>query len=120
MRRLFCCDEVWRRCMPVSRRKFAIGMAAAAAVVTSKSTRLLAQSSCPFRLAVINDEISPDFDHACYVASHDFGLGWIELRNRWGKSLTNLSDNELSDAKKILLKYNLKVTDLASPLFKTD
>ena len=34
-----------------------------------------ASMSCPFRLSVINDEISADFDHACSVAANDFGLG---------------------------------------------
>jgi len=92
-----------------------------AAVAATTVSRTFAQSStCPFRLAVINDEISPDFDHACYVASHDFGLSWIEIRNLWGKALTSLSQDEITEAKKILAKYNLKVTDLASPLFKTD
>jgi sugar phosphate isomerase/epimerase len=101
----------------INRREFTMGIAAAAA-----SIKLAAQAAknCPFRLAVINDEICPDFDHACYVASHDFGLEWIELRDLWGTTLTKLSAAQLSEAKKILAKYNLKVTDLASPLFKTD
>ena len=76
--------------------------------------------TCPFRLSVINDEISPDFDHACYVASHDFGLRWIELRSLWGKALSELSSSQLTEAIAILDKYSLRVTDLASPLFKTD
>ena len=103
--------------MSYTRREFVIGMAASAA-----ATRMRAQSAtaCPFRLSVINDEISPDFDHACYVASHDFGLSWIELRSLWGTALTQLSDAQIADAKKSLAKYQLKVTDFASPLFKTD
>ena len=32
---------------------------------------------CPFRVAVINDEISQDFDHACSVAANDFGLSGL-------------------------------------------
>jgi sugar phosphate isomerase/epimerase len=104
-------------CMSFSRREFVVGMAATAA-----SIKMAAQAakSCPFRLAVINDEISPDFDHACYVASHDFGLEWIEIRNLWGKSLTSLTQAQITDALAILKKYNLKVTDLASPLYKID
>jgi sugar phosphate isomerase/epimerase len=77
-------------------------------------------SKSPFRVAVINDEISPDFDHACYVASHDFGMSWIELRGMWGKNVMDLSAAEIEESKKILDKYNLRVTDIASPLFKTD
>lgn len=77
-------------------------------------------SKSPFRIAVINDEISQDFDHDCYVASHDFGMSWIELRSMWGKNVTELSASQIDDAQKILKKYNLQVTDIASPLFKTD
>lgn len=74
----------------------------------------------PFRLAVINDEISPDFEHACKVASEDFKLQWIELRGMWGKNLIDLSPKEIEDSKAILAKYKLRVTDIASPLFKVD
>jgi L-ribulose-5-phosphate 3-epimerase len=78
------------------------------------------ESACPFRLAVINDEITPDFEKACEIASHDFGLHWIELRSMWNKNVTELNAKEVADAQKILVKYDLKVTDIASPLFKTD
>lgn len=81
---------------------------------------LKAAGTCPFRVAVINDEISQDFDHACSVAAHDFGLEWIELRGMWNKNLTALSADEIASAKKILAKYNLRVTDIASPLYKVD
>jgi len=77
-------------------------------------------SKSPFRISVINDDISQDFDHACYVISHDFGLGWIELRSMWGKNVTDLSATQVDATNKILAKYSLQVTDIASPLFKTD
>ena len=38
----------------------------------------------------------------------------------WNKNLTTLDANELAESKRILAKYNLKVTDIASPLFKVD
>jgi sugar phosphate isomerase/epimerase len=74
--------------------------------------------SCPFRLSVINDEISADFDHACSVAANDFGLSWIELRSLWGKNIVDLNADEVDRARKTLEKYKLRVTDIASPLFK--
>src|ERR1700719_2633094 len=46
--------------------------------------------ACPFRLAVINDEITQDFEKACQIVSRDFGLGWIELRSMWDKNVTAL------------------------------
>jgi sugar phosphate isomerase/epimerase len=76
--------------------------------------------SCPFRLAVINDEISQDFDLACKVVAKDFGLQWIELRGMWNKNITELDAKEIADARAILEKYQLRVTDIASPLFKVD
>lgn len=103
--------------MPISRRKF-LSTAAAAASVAAFARK--AQAACPFRVAVINDEISPDFEHACSVVAHDFGLQWIELRSMWGKNITDLPDADLDRALAILAKYNLRVTDIASPLFKTD
>jgi L-ribulose-5-phosphate 3-epimerase len=102
--------------MPVSRRRFLAGAAAVGFASFARSAR----AACPFRVAVINDEISQDFDHACYVIAHDFGLQWIELRGMWNKNLTELQDDDLQRARTILAKYNLRVTDIASPLFKTD
>ena len=103
--------------MMVSRRGFLAGIGGVAA---AGLLPVRALESCPFRVAVINDEISQDFDHACYVAAHDFGLQWIELRGMWKKNLTKLDANELSEARAILAKYRLRVTDIASPLYKVD
>jgi sugar phosphate isomerase/epimerase len=77
-------------------------------------------STCPFRLAVINDEITQDFEKACQIVSGEFGLQWIELRSMWNKNVTELAAKELDDARKILAQHKLRVTDIASPLFKTD
>jgi L-ribulose-5-phosphate 3-epimerase len=74
----------------------------------------------PFRIAVINDEISQDFGHACEVASQEFGMEWIELRGMWNKNILKLDANEVTEARRILEKYKLRVTDIASPLFKVD
>ncbi len=77
-------------------------------------------SGCPFRLAVINDEITQDFEKACSIVAKDFGLSWIELRGMWNKNITELNAKEVEDARKILEEHRLRVTDIASPLFKTD
>jgi hypothetical protein len=111
--------EKERKTMPFSRRAFLMG-AGAAAVAAHPVTSFAQASGSPFKIAVINDEISPDFDHACHVVSQDFGLQWIELRSMWGKNLIALDAAEVDEAKRILAKYNLHVTDIASPLGKTD
>lgn len=74
----------------------------------------------PFRIAVINDEISQDFGRVCEIVSKEFELGWIELRSMWKKNVVSLDASEVAEAQRILAKYNLRVTDIASPLFKTD
>jgi len=77
-------------------------------------------SACPFRLAVINDEITQDFEKACQIVAGEFGLGWIELRSMWNQNVTELDAKQIEEANKILGEHKLRVTDIASPLFKTD
>ena len=112
-----------------SRRKFLSSVAAASAGAMASSLPLCTQSNgqslsraaaSPFRVAVINDEIGQDFDRVCSIVSHDFGLEWIELRSMWNKNVVNLDSREIAESQKILAKYELGVTDIASPLFKTD
>jgi sugar phosphate isomerase/epimerase len=103
--------------MSVSRRGFVAGIAAAGAMARFGRAAIAA---CPFRVSVINDEISQDFEHACSIAARDFGLQWIELRGMWNKNLTELDATQIAEAQKILAKYKLRVTDIASPLYKVD
>ena len=74
----------------------------------------------PFRVAVINDEITQDFGRACEIASKEFGMDWVELRGMWNKNILKLDANEIAEARGILEKNKLRVTDIASPLFKVD
>jgi L-ribulose-5-phosphate 3-epimerase len=74
----------------------------------------------PFRIAVINDELGQDFGRACEVAAREFGMEWIELRGMWNKNLLRLDAKEVEEARRVLEKYQLRVTDIASPLFKVD
>jgi len=74
----------------------------------------------PFRVAVINDEIGQDFGHAVDVASREFGMQWIELRGMWNKNILKLDSKEIDEARKILERAKMRVTDIASPVFKVD
>lgn len=103
--------------MSASRREFLLGLAATGVLAKSSA---FANTNCPFRLSVINDELTQDFDRACQIASQDFGLSWIELRGMWNKNITDLDSSEISKSQQILEKYKLRVTDIASPLFKVD
>jgi L-ribulose-5-phosphate 3-epimerase len=128
----------------IARRKFLAGLGAAAAATAVASlpshARMAPRSlgpknsfvgdqqepgqahalNSPFRIAVINDEISEDFGRACEVAAREFGMQWIELRGMWNKNILHLDANEVAEARRILEKYGLRVTDIASPLFKVD
>jgi L-ribulose-5-phosphate 3-epimerase len=74
----------------------------------------------PFRIAVINDELGQDFGRSCEVASREFGMEWLELRGMWNKNILHLDATEVAEARRILERYKLRVTDIASPLFKVD
>lgn len=94
--------------------------AGALAIPKWSSTARTAKVDCLFQLSVITDEISQDFGHAVEVAANEFGVGLVELRGLWKKNIVNLDEKEVAEAKRILAKYELKVTDIASPLFKVD
>ena len=105
---------------PFARREFLAGMAAVTAASLSSRFESASDSSSPFRISVINDEISQDFGHVCEVASREFDMGWIELRSMWKKNVVSLDEKEVAEARRLLEKYQLRVTDIASPLFKVD
>src|SRR5438552_11137841 len=108
--------------MPVqfARREFLAGMVGITAAKVASRFASMSDSGSAFRVSVINDEISQDFGHACEVASREFGMPWIELRGMWKKNIVNLDEKEVAEARRILEKSQLKVTDIASPLFKVD
>jgi sugar phosphate isomerase/epimerase len=108
----------------VSRREFLSGLGVMTAATVLPSIPGYASMDSPmkssFRIAVINDEIGQDFGRACEVASKEFGMEWIELRGMWNKNLLKLDAKEVEEARRILEKNKLRVTDIASPLFKVD
>ncbi len=105
---------------PIARREFLAGIAALSAAGVTSRFASATSSYSPFRVSVINDEISQDFAHVCEVASKEFGMGWIELRSMWKKNIVALDEKEVAEAKRLVEKHQLKVTDIASPLFKVD
>ena len=73
-----------------------------------------------FQLSVLSDEISQDFARACEVASKEFSLRQIELRSLWSKNALGLDATEIAEALRLLKRFDLQVTAIASPLFKVD
>ena len=74
----------------------------------------------PFRVTVITDEITQDLGRALEIVSQDFGLDWVELRGLWNKNIMALDAKEIAEARRLLERYHLRVTDIGSPLFKVD
>lgn len=71
----------------------------------------------PFKLGIINDEISEDLDEALeFIAS--YGLSYCELRTIGGKNIMSMSQPELEAAKRIVDKHRFLVSDIASPIYK--
>ncbi len=77
-------------------------------------------ASGPFKLSILTDEISQDFGHALEVAASEFGLGWVELRELWNKNITALDAKQIEEAQRLIERYKLRVSAIASPLFKVD
>ena len=73
-----------------------------------------------FTLSVLTDEISQDFGHACEVAAREFGLGYVELRAMHGKNIMNWDAHDVAEARGVLERFKLRVSEMASPVFKTD
>jgi len=100
------------------------GGAATAGVLTGSSVPKFSwmetKLDCAFQLSVITDEITQDFGHAVEIASKEFGVGLVELRGLWNKNIVALDEKEVAEARKLLAQHDLKVTDIASPLFKVD
>jgi len=71
-----------------------------------------------FKVGVISDEVSQDFEHALRVIS-ELGATHVEIRDLWGKNVYQLSDSELNEVKSLVNKYGLEVSNLDSFIFKT-
>ena len=102
--------------MTLSRRALLAGLGAAAA----SSAWRTAAAAAPFNLSILTDEISQDFGHACEVASREFGLGLVDLREAGGKNLMNWDAAQIADVQKVLDRFSLQVACLATPVFKVD
>ena len=104
-----------------SRRDFVAGLGAAAlSAALPLHLRALRRfrSAAPFPLSVLTDEISQDLGHACEIAAREFGLGYVELRAAHSKNIMQWDANDVAEARGILQRFHLKVSELASPIFK--
>jgi sugar phosphate isomerase/epimerase len=72
-----------------------------------------------FKLAVISDEISQDFQTVVNVAS-EYKLNGIEIRSVWDKPPQNITEDDMSTMKSMIDKAGLDIVGIASPFYKCD
>jgi L-ribulose-5-phosphate 3-epimerase len=71
----------------------------------------------PYKLGIITDEITADFAQALdFIAQ--YSLAYCELRELWDKNIMNVTQVDLTRAQALIRKQGLRVSDIASPLFK--
>lgn len=101
--------------MHLTRRDVLKGAAAAGAL-----SSLAAGGTDPahgFHLGIITDELTTNLDEAiAFITSYK--LHWCELREAWGKNLMISPQEDLDRAKKLLAANSVRVSDIASPIFK--
>src|SRR5215469_4459524 len=97
------------------RREFVAGGATAALFCTMASW---AADLKQFKLGVITDEVTQDFEKALLWAK-GYGLKWVELRFVWNKYVTEFAADDIARAKELLAMYEMEVAVVDSPYFKT-
>ena len=73
----------------------------------------------PPKVGIISDEITQDVEQAASFLK-SFSLHYCELRELWDKNITYASPGELARAREIIRENGLRVSNIASPLFKYD
>jgi sugar phosphate isomerase/epimerase len=84
------------------------------------ASRLGADSSADsrgFKLGIITDELTGQLNEALDFIS-SYHLRWCELREMWGKNIMNSSRDELDRARDLIDSHGVRVSEIASPLFK--
>jgi sugar phosphate isomerase/epimerase len=104
----------------MNRRHF-LGSAAAAAGAASigRGVRAGLPPGLQARLGVTGDEIAPDLETALRVL-RELGLGWIELRNVWGKYITEVSLDDCRRARTLMDRQGVRVSVMDTALYKCD
>ncbi len=69
-------------------------------------------------LGIITDEVDDDLEVACrHIA--DWGVEHVELRMLWGRNVVELDEADVLRALALLRRHDLRVTAIASPVFKS-
>jgi sugar phosphate isomerase/epimerase len=69
-----------------------------------------------FNLGLITDQVSMDFE-AALKEIKELGLKYIEIHALWNKNIEELDEAEISEARRLMDKYELEVSIISSTLF---
>jgi sugar phosphate isomerase/epimerase len=70
-----------------------------------------------FPLGIITDELTQNLEEALKFIT-GYGLHWCELREVWGKNIMILPQQDLERARKLIAEQGVRVSDIATPIFK--
>lgn len=66
--------------------------------------------------SIITDQLSMDLEEAL-ICAKKYGYSYIEIHSLWGKTIEDLDKEEIVKVKKLLAKYDMKVSCVASTIF---
>jgi sugar phosphate isomerase/epimerase len=90
--------------------------------LAATGSRELAMPDSPadrFRLGVISDELSQDFEEALKIMK-GYGLRWVEIRTVWKTYNTEASPEQIQRLKDLIQQYDFRVSALDTALYKCD
>ena len=68
------------------------------------------------RKSIITDQISMDLEMALKLAKEN-GFDCVELHGVWDKTIEDCTDEEVTEIKRLLTKYEMSVSNLATTIF---
>jgi len=68
------------------------------------------------RKSIITDQISMDLETALKLAKEN-GYECVELHGVWDKTIEDCTDQEVTEIKRLLIKYKMTVSNLATTIF---
>jgi sugar phosphate isomerase/epimerase len=95
-------------------------MLAGSAGLMESAARLASATASPpkqFKLAVISDGLSPDFEAALKILK-GYKVDWVEIRAVWGKYNTEASPDQIQRLKGLLDQYEIRCSQVDTALFK--
>ncbi len=72
-----------------------------------------------FKISVVGDEVSQDFQNVVNFAA-EFNLGAIEIRSVWNKPPQALTTHDIDQMKRVLDGPGIQIVGIASPFLKCD